>query len=77
MKDIKNVIAEQAAELMQLSGVVGVAESEAEGAPCILIMLEGPLLSETEIPEMIEGHPVVFLKSGEMWAMRDGKQVRV
>ena len=77
MRNIGDVIAEQAVTLMSLSGVVGLAESESEGVPCILIMLEGPLLPETVIPEMIEGHPVVFMESGEIWAMRDGKQVRV
>ncbi len=69
--DINEVMKNHTQELMAIEGVVGVAIGELEDhTPCILVMI----VKETDeikakIPNMLDGHPVSLLVSGEIRPM--------
>lgn len=65
-RDIETVLAERAEEIMALPHVVAVGQGATEdGTPCIKVyVLEGA--EAPELPESIEGHPVVVQRSGEI-----------
>ena len=55
---------------MTLPGVVGTAQTEQDGKPCIMVLVVE--LTETlrvQIPEELEGYPVVISESGEIKAL--------
>jgi hypothetical protein len=71
MKDINAVVTEYSPRLMAIPGVVGVAVSELDDrTPCIWVMVkeETPELKKN-IPEKLEGYPVVIHVSGEIRPM--------
>ena len=57
-------------QLLALSGVVGVAEGERDGTPCITVFVrEQTSTLLAQIPFELEGWPVVVRESGEIWAL--------
>jgi len=69
---INRIIREYAQSLMEITGVVGVAESQNEkGYPCIKIMVKqiNPEITK-KIPDAIEGIPVKIIETGEFVPLR-------
>lgn len=66
---IAAAIERHSAELLEISGVVGVAEGVSDGKPVvqILVVQRTPAL-EARIPRTLEGHPVVIVETGEIRA---------
>lgn len=70
--EITEVIRKHAASLMATPGVVGVAESEADGKPCVMIMLaEDRDPDDMDLPSQLEGYPVILRVTGEFTAFDD------
>ncbi len=71
-RDINTVMEVHVNGLMAIPGVTGVAIGEMEDkTPCILVLV----VEETDeinrrVPEVLEGHPVRILESGEIRPMR-------
>ena len=65
-KSIEAVLKEHTASLMSLSGVVGTAQGECSGQPCILVLvsIQTQELKE-QVPSAIEGYPVSIQETGE------------
>ena len=63
-------------ELMSIPGVVGVAIGEtAQGVPCIQVLIAAADEElQKQIPETLEGHPVVIEVSGIIRGMADESQ---
>ncbi|MFC1953604.1 hypothetical protein ACFLWR_05705 [Chloroflexota bacterium] len=65
-KKIGDIIKEHADKLMVLPGVVGIGAGESQGKPCILIFVQDEEAdSLKDIPNTIEGYPIILKKSGE------------
>lgn len=66
-KTIEAVLQEHTDALMSLPGVVGTAQGECVGEPCIKVYVvrQTPQLLE-QIPAAIDGYPVVVEESGEI-----------
>ena len=64
-KTIEQVLMENTARLMSLSGVVGTAEGQCSGKPCIYVFVteSSPALVD-QIPSEIEGYRVKIQVSG-------------
>ena len=69
-KTIQDVLQEHTDELMALSGVLGTAQGECAGKPCIkvLVVKETPELLE-QIPVSIGGYAVEVEETGEIKAL--------
>ena len=69
-RPIADVLREQTDALMALPGVVGTAQGEQDGAPCILVLVVR-LTEElrARIPNGLEGYPVVIDETGEINAL--------
>jgi hypothetical protein len=69
-KTIEEVLKKYTPELMSKPGVVGTGQSLCEGQPCIKVFVakETPELKE-EIPDTLEGYPVVIKESGKFRAI--------
>lgn len=69
-KSIEEVLKKYTPELMSKPGVVGTGQSLCDGQPCIKVFVakETPELKE-EIPENLEGYPVVIKESGKFRAL--------
>lgn len=69
-KGIEEVLSEHAERLMSLPGVVGTAQGECAGQPCIKVYVEKktPELLE-KIPTSIDSYPVEVEESGEIRAL--------
>jgi hypothetical protein len=64
-RTIRQVLDEHTEAWMRLPGVVGTAQGEAEGKPCILVLVTSVTsLLEASIPESVDGHPVCLRKTG-------------
>jgi hypothetical protein len=65
--NIAEVLERHTARLMSLSGVVGTAEGECGGQPCILVLVERltPALREA-VPVELEGIPVEIRETGRI-----------
>ena len=58
--------------VVSLPGVVGVAEGEADGRPCINVYVVGKSPEVTrQIPAHLEGWPIVVRESGEFRGLTD------
>jgi hypothetical protein len=70
-RDISTVLDAHASELMQITGVTGVAEGALDdGTPCILVLiLEDSEQITSQIPNTLEGHPVKTMVSGPIRPM--------
>ena len=68
--NIQEVLKRHTDELMAVTGVVGVAEGESQGAPCIRVFVVGrnPELLR-RIPDALEGYPLRIEESGEFQAL--------
>ena len=69
---VRAVLAKHAQTLVSLPGVVGVAEGETGGRPCITVyVVEKTPRLERQVPTELEGWPVVVRESGEFRAIDD------
>ena len=69
-RNIKEVLKRHTAELMVMPGVVGVAQGESQGKPCVRIfVVERNSEFLKLIPSMLEGYPVQVKESGEFRAL--------
>jgi hypothetical protein len=66
---ISTTIERHSAELLEIPGVVGVAEGVADGRPVVQILVarRTPELA-SRLPQRLDGHPVVIIESGEIRA---------
>lgn len=63
--DINDAVNVHAPSLMQIPGVVGVAVSEDDNRPCILVLVNNQTaLVKGVLPESLEGYPVVGRVTG-------------
>ena len=63
---MQSVLERHAQRLVSLPGVVGVAEGETEGRPCITVYVAEKTADVVgQIPSELEGWPVVVRESGE------------
>ena len=68
-KTIDTVLEEHTETLMAIPGVVGTAQSECDGAPCIKVYVtELTTDLRDRIPETIEGYPVSVQETGPIRA---------
>lgn len=72
-RTIEQVLKEHTDYLMSIPGVVGTAQGELNGKPCIkvLVVKKTPEL-EKQIPAYLEGFPVVIEETGEFKALPGG-----
>ena len=69
-KPIEAVLRECTSDLMSLANVVGVAQGEHEGQPCIMVLVvEESAELLRSIPSTIEGYPVQVKVTGEIRAL--------
>ena len=69
-RPIEAVLLDHTAGLMALPGVVGVAQSECDGRPCIrVLVVEQTDELSGQIPSDIEGYPVAVDVTGEIKAL--------
>jgi len=68
-KAIEEVLKEHTKELMSIPGVVGTGQSLCDGQPCIKVYVVNKGLElEKQIPQTLEGYPVVIEETGEIRA---------
>ncbi|HUT89102.1 MAG TPA: hypothetical protein VMY37_06385 [Thermoguttaceae bacterium] len=70
MRPIREVLRERTVEWMAIPGVVGTAVGEAEGRPCIKVLVArrtGELAAR--FPADVEGHRVVVEETGDFRAL--------
>lgn len=65
MKPVRQVLEEHAETLLGLPGVVGLGETERDGAPVILVMVAArtPEL-DRRVPSSLDGYPVEIRVTG-------------
>ena len=69
MPNIEEVIAQQASSLLDIPGVTGVGQGEADGKECVLVILEQDLPEiKDAIVAKLEGYLVAFEISGVIQA---------
>jgi hypothetical protein len=69
---VRTVLERHARRIAALPGVVGVAEGEIEGRPCITVYVaEQTAMVLGQIPAELEGWPVVVRESGEFRGLAD------
>ena len=70
MRPIREVLAERTVEWMAIPGVVGTAVGEAEGRPCIKVLVARRTDElAASFPADAEGHRVVVEETGEFRAL--------
>jgi hypothetical protein len=66
---ITSAIQRHSAELLEIPGVVGVAEGVSNGKPVVQILVARRTSAlEARLPRTLEGHPVVIIETGEIRA---------
>jgi len=66
-KPLRKVLREQTEHLMAIPGVVGTAEGEWEGEPCIRVLVQLKTRDlENALPDILEGYPVRILEAGDI-----------
>ena len=65
MAAIGEVLARHTPRLLALPGVIGVAEGEADGAPCIVVFVASDA-PPPQLPAVIEGYLVVVRRTGAL-----------
>ena len=69
-RPIEIVLKENTASLMSLPGVVGTAQGECEGKPCIKVLVAAKTSALVQqIPSAIEGYEVEVVEIGEIKAL--------
>jgi len=66
-RTIQAVLREHTDSLMSLPGVVGTAQGECEGKPCIKVFVVKKTLEQ--IPSELDGYPVATQETGEFRAL--------
>ena len=62
---LDGVLREHADELLSLPGVVGVAQGEQDGQPCIKLFVTSSVAEfMAQLPETLDGYPVVVEETG-------------
>jgi hypothetical protein len=66
VSDLRTVLARHLRGLVSLPGVVGVAEGETGGRPCVVVYVaEASAAVSARVPAEVDGWPVVVRESGE------------
>ena len=69
-RPIADVLCEHTNSLMALPGVVGTAQGEQDGKPCIMVLLvELTDDLRAQVPKELDGYPVVISETGEIKAL--------
>ena len=69
-RPIEEVLRDHTDALMALPGVVGTAQGEQDGAPCVMVLVvELTDDLKRQIPEGLDGYPVVISETGEIKAL--------
>lgn len=69
-KPIADVLNEHTDSLMALPGVIGTAQGEQAGKPCVMVLVvELTDDLERQIPDNLGGYPVVVTETGEVRAL--------
>ena len=69
-KTIEQVLQDHTDNLMTLSGVVGTAQGECNGKPCVIVfVVEKTAELLRQIPSVLEGYPVEVDETGEIKAL--------
>ena len=69
-RPLHDVIQHQTEHLMAIPGVVGIAEGEWEGQPCIRVLVSTKTRElEIALPNILEGYPVRILEAGDIKAL--------
>lgn len=69
-KNIEEVLKKYTPELMSKPGVVGTSQGLCDGQPCIKVFaVEKTWALQQEIPNTLEGYPVVIEKTGKFRAL--------
>ncbi len=70
IKSIAEVLGEHTESLMALPGVIGTAQGEQAGKPCVTVLVvESTDDLKRRIPGNLEGYPVVITETGEIKAL--------
>ena len=73
-KTIEEVLKEHTPELMSLPGVVGTAQGLCNDQPCIKVfVIEKTPELDQEIPDVLEGYPVIIEETGEIRALPENR----
>ena len=68
---IDDVLARHTPRLMAIPGVVGTAQGEQDGKPCVVVYVKKKDAAvERAIGRQLEGHPVRIEESGEIGPLR-------
>ena len=60
----------RASEIMSIRGVVGIAQGESEGMPCVRVyVVRKTKRLIRQIPAMLDGYPVLVKESGKIRAL--------
>ena len=69
-RPITDVLREHTDSLMALPGVVGTAQGEEDGAPCVMVLVvELTDDLKDHLPKELDGYPVVISETGEIKAL--------
>ena len=69
-RQLEQVLREHTDSLMALPGVVGTAQGEQDGKPCIVVMVAEPINElKVQIPAELGGYPVDVRVTGEFKAL--------
>lgn len=74
-KSIEQVLKEHTEELMSIPGVIGTAQGLCEGKSCIKVfVIERTPELDQELPDVLEGYPVMIEETGEIRALPKTKK---
>ncbi len=66
MTSLKDIVETEAARLLDIEGVVAVAEGESDGEPCVVVYVDGS--AHPPLPATLGGYPIVTRVSGPIEA---------
>ena len=70
MDSVELVLQKRASEIMSIRGVVGIAQGESEGMPCVRVyVVRKTKRLIRQIPAMLDGYPVLVKESGKIRAL--------
>ena len=69
-RTIDEVLADHTDALMRVPGVVGTAEGEQDGKPCVMVMVITLTKAlRDQLPTQVEEFPIVILETGKIRAL--------
>ena len=69
-RSIDDVLSTHTDSLMALPGVIGTAQGEQAGKPCVMVLVvELTDVLKRQIPDNLGGYPVVVTETGEVRAL--------